>query len=295
MIETFMALAVAGLAYGGEWLIRRSAQWWASRPKREPKTARVKVPRVPKVKQPSRPAGGRFMAYLLLAGGTLATVAANYAHAQDNIGAKLLSAVVPMLLFIAFHVAAADGRWWIRLSTGVVALVCFAISFDHIMHLADSYGESDLSAVLYPLAIDGAMIVGTFVLSRSADRTAAVLSAPEPAPVSVPKPVRPAVRAPEPVLSAVLGEDRAKLDGFVAPRTEDKPRTNGFVRPMPPKAEKPVPQDSDARLSAATKIAAELGDKLSRKTLIDALKKEGFTIGTNEAAALTRQLKAARS
>jgi hypothetical protein len=286
MIETLTALAVAGLAYGGEWLIRYVVatvkMWLTLRAEREPKPARVKVPRMPKVKQPSKPAGGRFMAYLLLAGGTLATVAANYAHAHENIGAKLLSAVVPMLLFIAFHVAAADGRWWIRVSTGVVALVCFAISFDHIMHLAGSYGESDLSAVLYPLAIDGAMIVGTFVLSRTADRTAAALSAP--APVSVPKPVRPAVRAPEPVLSAVPPV-----------LSEDKPRTNGFVRPMPPRTEKPVPKDNDARLSAATRIAKELGDKLSRETLVKALKEEGYKISTNEAAALTRQLKAARS
>jgi hypothetical protein len=226
----------------------------------------------------------RFMAYLLLTGGTVATVAANIAHAHDNIGAKLLSAVIPVLLFVAFHVAAADGRWWIRVTTGVVAVLCFAISYDHIRSLALRYEEGKVSAVLYPLAIDGAMIVATFVLSRSADRTAAVLSAPESASVAVPKPVRPAVRAPEPVLSAVPP---------VLP--EDKPRTNGFVRPIPPRTEKPVPKDNDSRLSAATRIAAELGDKLSRKTLTEALKEKGYKISTNEAATLTRELKAARS
>lgn len=224
------------------------------------------------------------MAYLLLTGGTVATVAANIAHAHDNIGAKALSAAVPALLFVAFHVAAADGRWWIRTTTGAVAVLCFAISYDHISALAKSYGESKTSSVLYPLAIDGAMIVATFVLSRSADRTAAVLSAPEPAPVAVPKPVRPAVRAPEPVLSAVPPV-----------LSEDKPRTNGFARPMPPRTEKPVPKDNDSRLSAATRIAAELGDKLSRESLVKALREQGYTINTNEAAALTRQLKAARS
>src|SRR3954453_5325956 len=95
----------------------------------------------------------RGMAYLLLGAGTLATVAANYAHAQQNPGAKALSAAVPVLLFIAFHVAAIDGRWWIRVSTGVVALFCFAISYDHISALAVRYGEGRLSSVLYPLAI----------------------------------------------------------------------------------------------------------------------------------------------
>jgi Protein of unknown function (DUF2637) len=213
---------------------------------------------------------GRGMAYLLLGAGTLATVAANYAHAHQNPGAKALSAVVPVLLFIAFHVAAQDGRWWIRVTTGVVAFLCFAISYDHISTLAKSYGESDVSAVLYPLAIDGAMIVATFVLSRPAK------VADSPAPV-VPKPVRPVVRPSEPVLS------------------EDKPRTNGFVRPLPPVRPRTDPKDNEARLSAATRIAADLGDKLSRETLTKALRADGYTINTNEAATLTRELKAARS
>lgn len=284
MIESFVALAVAGLAYGGEWLIRHVVAgvkaWRYLRPEREPKPARVKVPRVPKAKRPSHPAtGGRRMAYALLGGGTLATVAANYAHAHENFGAKALSAVIPVILFGAFHIAAVNNLWYIRLSTGVVAILCFTISYDHISSLARSYGETDLSSVLYPLGIDGAMVVGTFVLSR----TAAVLSAPASAPVAVPKPVRPAVRASEPVLSAVPPV-----------LSEDKPRTNGFARPLPPRTEKPVPKDNDSRLSAATRIAAELGDKLSRETLVKALKAEGYKISTNEAAALTRQLKAAR-
>jgi hypothetical protein len=242
----------------------------------------------------------RFMAYLLLTGGTVATVAANIAHAHDNFGAKALSAAVPALLFVAFHVAAADGRWWIRTTTGAVAVLCFAISYDHISALATKYGESKTSSVLYPLAIDGAMIVATFVLSRTADRTTVgvspVLSEDKPALSSVRKPVRPAVLKPEPVLSAVLGEDRTKLDGFISPRTEDSPpRTNGFARPLPPRTERTAPKDNDARLSAATRIAAELGDKLSRTSLVEALKAEGYKISTNEAAKMARELKAARS
>jgi hypothetical protein len=236
----------------------------------------------------ARLASDRGMAYLLLGAGTLATVAANYAHAHSNPGAKALSAVVPVLLFIAFHVAAKDGRWWIRVSTGAVALLCFSISYDHISALAKSYGEKGLSPVLYPLAIDGAMIVATFVLSRPA-RTAglsAVLTAK-----AVREPVRPkpAVlsEAPKPVLSAV---------------PEGSPRTNGFVRPMPPVRPKredspadTLSRDSEARLNAARKIAEELGDRLSRGALVKALKEQGYKISTNEAAALTRQLKAVRS
>jgi hypothetical protein len=219
------------------------------------------------------------MAYLLLTAGTLATVAANYAHAHVNPGAKALSAVIPGLLFIAFHVAAVDGRWWIRASTGAVAVLCFAISYDHISALARSYGESETSSVLYPLAIDGAMIVATFVLSRPArteDKPAAV----------VPKPVRRTADKPEPLR---VGDGRD--------RTGDSPRTNGFVRPLPPKPVRPapVPKDNEARLSAATRIAQELGDSLSRGALVKALKEQGYRISTNEAAILTRELKAARS
>jgi len=234
VIALIVAALIAGLALVAELLIRRTV------------TA-VKGIRLPQWKRPARPTPsreGRLMAYLLLIGGTAATVAANYAHAEQNIGAKLLSAVIPVLLFIAFHAAANDGRTWIRVTTGVVALVCFTISFDHIMHLAGKYGESELSSVLYPLGIDGAMIVGTFILSRAADRSAV---------------------------------------GASADLSEDKPFPT------------PVRKDNDARLSAATRIAADLGDKLSRATLVEALKAEGYTISTNEAATLTRELKAARS
>ncbi len=235
--------------------------------------------------------GPKFMPYLLLAGGTVATIAANYAHASENIGAKALSAVVPALLFVAFHVAAFDGRWQVRAGTGLVALFCFAISYDHISALAKSYGESDVSSVIYPLAIDGTMIVATFVLSRTADRTAAgasaVLSVPATVAEPVRKPVRPAVPAPK----AVLSEDKPALSPVLP---EDKVVLNGFDRPKPvrPRTE---PADNDARLSAATRIAAELGDNLSRTTLVKALKAEGYKISTNEAATLTRELKAARS
>lgn len=225
---------------------------------------------------------GRGMAYLLLGAGTLATVAANYAHAHQNPGAKALSAVVPVLLFIAFHVAAIDGRWWIRVSTGAVALLCFAISYDHISALAQSYGESETSSVLYPLAIDGAMIVATFVLSRPArtEDKPAVLSAP-----AVPKPVR-----PKPVVLSETPKPVLSVDGYIA----DGPRTNGFVRPMPVRPSA-APKDNDARLNAARKIAEELGDKFNRAALIEQLKVQGFKISTQAAADLTRELKAARS
>lgn len=216
---------------------------------------------------------GRTMAYLLLGAGTVATVAANYAHAHQNPGAKLLSAVVPVLLFIAFHVAAEDGRWWIRVTTGVVSVLCFSISYDHISALARSYGESKQSAVLYPLAIDGAMIVATFVLSRT--------SGQEDKPLSVPS-TRP-VRTAEPVLSAVP-----------VPAIEDKPRTNGFVRPMPAVRKPSAPTDNEARLSAARKIAEDLGDGLNRAALVERLKADGYKISSQAAADLTRELKDAR-
>jgi Protein of unknown function (DUF2637) len=220
---------------------------------------------------------GRLMAYVLLAGGTLATIAANYAHAKETPGAKLLSAAIPCLLFVAFHVAAQDGRWHIRGLTGAVAVLCFAISYDHISGLAREYDESKVSAVLYPLAIDGAMVVATFVLSRTADR-ARTEDKPVPSPVR--KPVRAAPSVPDAVLPAV---------------PEDKVPVNGFHRPMPKRTERPVRADDEARLSAARKIADELGDKLSRASLVERLKEQGYPISTGAAAALVRELKAARS
>ena len=228
-----------------------------------------------------RPDSGRVMAYALLAGGTLATVASNYAHAEDHFGAQALSAVIPVLLFGAFHVAAYDGRWLIRGGTGVVALVCFGISFDHIRSLALRYGESDASAVLYPLGIDGAMIVATFVLSRS--RTVED------------KPLSPAKTRP-------LTTPRSAIDNWgqrtaVAHALSSDPKPAVLSSPVEDKAKTPVlrSEDNEARLSAAQKIADDLGDSLSRARLIEGLKAQGFKISTGAAADLTRELKAGRS
>lgn len=274
ILNVLCALAIAGAALLAELGIRRAVA----------AVRRWKLPTWrPSLPRPKRPpsAGKQFMAYALLAGGTGATIAANYAHAADNIGAKLLSAVIPVLLFFAFHIAAADGRWHIRVGTAAVALVCFAISYDHISHLAKDYNEGDLSAVLYPLGIDGAMIIGTFVLSRTAD---SVRTEDKPVLSPVRKPVRP---VPTP-----------RIDGYIAPepgdRIGDKPRTNGFVRPMPPVRPKPVPGDNKARSDAAREIADELGDSLNRAVLVERLKAQGFKIGSQAAADLTRELKAAR-
>lgn len=268
ILNVLCALAIAGAALLAELAIRRAvasvALWWKVRTISKPLRAPVRTERR------AMPTGGKVMAYLLLLAGTAATMAANIAHAQENIGARALSAVIPALLFMAFHVAAYDQRRIIRVGTGVVAVLCFGISYDHISALARRYGEGNLSAVLYPLAIDGAMVVATFVLSRPA-----TVRTEEP---SVrPKPVRKA----EPVLPAVLSETH-----------EDSPRTNGFVRPMPPRT---VRTDNAARLSAAQKIADDLGDSLSRARLVEELKKQNYSISTGAAAALVRELKAARS
>jgi Protein of unknown function (DUF2637) len=274
MIEALAALTIAGLALVAELAIRRAVaamkRWTlptlpkrAPRPPREPKTPVAR--------------GGQAMAYLLLVGGTLTTVAANYAHAEENVGAKALSAVIPVLLFFAFHMAARDGRWLIRAGTGAVALFCFAISYDHISGLAKDYGESDGSAVLYPLAIDGAMIVATFVLSRTSDRTAS-----ESVRETIRVPARPA--PPRTAVAHALSSDpKPVLSAPVEDRTVLSP-----VRP------KRSPEDNEARLSAAREIADDLGDNLSRAKLVERLNKQGYTISTGAAAALVRELKAAR-
>lgn len=229
----------------------------------------------------------RVMAYLLLLAGTGATIAANIAHAHPNVGARALSAVIPVLLFGAFHVAAHDDRPIIVWGTGILSVVCFGISYDHISALAIRYGESRLSSVLYPLGIDGAMIVATFVLSRAQRTEGKPLSAPVD---RVPQIVRPATVV-RPVAHALSSDPKP---GVLSATVEDKSpvedKTPATVRKQPKTA------DNDARLTAAQEIADNLGrDKLTRAKLVEELAKRNFRIGTTDAAALTKELKAGQS
>lgn len=106
-------------------------------------------------------------AYAVLALGIAATIGANVAHAQHHIGARLLALSVPLLLFGCVHLLAHTANLAARLTFAPVALLTFVISRDHIIGLAERYGESATAQQAYPLAIDGAILVATFYLATA--------------------------------------------------------------------------------------------------------------------------------
>ena len=104
--------------------------------------------------------------------GTLASIAANVAHAQDTIGAKLAGAFVPVALIIAVEVMCRPiwqrPGWQWQLAryggTGLVALVTAVMSYGHMHGLLLSYDESPLNAAIGPLAVDGLMVISGFAI-----------------------------------------------------------------------------------------------------------------------------------
>jgi len=109
-------------------------------------------------------------------GGACTSVAANVAHVfvppvgapagwAPEPGAVLAAIVWPLALLGATEVLARK-RWahrWMRLlgtlAVLVVALVAAVISYQHLHDLLIHYGESQLSATIGPLGIDGLMLV----------------------------------------------------------------------------------------------------------------------------------------
>lgn len=229
------------------------------------------------------------MCWLGLLAGTAVSVVANVEHMNGPKDGKfpvaeILGASVPVLMAFAVHLSE---RVTNKFGMGVAwaaVLLAFLVSYESSFDLVNSWGMSDFQAALFPLVPECVMIVALMGLTeevkrREADRT-----------LSAPSPVRPTIKvasAPVPQRTAVahaLSSD-PKPAVLSAP-AEDKPKA--IVRP------RTAPGDNEARLSAAQKIVDELGGVPSRAVLVTLLKDQGFKIGSQAAADLTRELKAAR-
>lgn len=142
------------------------------------------VPRAPAwVGQVSMPRlGENWAAYVGVVAGLAVSVWANVEHAllsSERRGAVVLSAFIPLSLFLALEVLMRGKRWknakgalWFaRAATVVVALVAAFISYHHLRGLALLYGESVVSASLLPLAVDALMAVcAASLMAATADR-----------------------------------------------------------------------------------------------------------------------------
>ena len=163
-------------------------------------------------------------------GGAITSVAANVAHVfvpptgwdtgvsgrwVPPVGAVLGAVVWPLALLVASEVLARKrfaSRWTRLLGTLavlVVALVAAVISYQHLHDLLLYYRETELSAAIGPLGIDGLMVVCSVALVAAdtpADTPAPVLIAAANTPRSV------TVTAPVTDTRAELGADTADAD-----------------------------------------------------------------------------------
>lgn len=114
---------------------------------------------------------GRAWAWTAFLLGSVASLAANVAHAQPHLGPRLTAAFAPLALVLAVELAArvrwqpgwqsAVMRWG---GTGLVAAVTAVVSYRTQVDLFTQYGEDAVNATILPLSVDGLMLVAAGAL-----------------------------------------------------------------------------------------------------------------------------------
>lgn len=163
----------------------------------------------------------RISAWIVLFLGTGVTVAANILHAQEAFWPRALSGSIPLILLFAAHTAAYAKSWLVRATMIPVALFAFFVSYDHMNALAMKYGEQYEIAKVYPLAVDGALLMATLVLATYRPVEAPLRwSVEAPYSVGVEGSAEPPLelRTPEPPLELRGGS--TEDDGAEAPRSK---------------------------------------------------------------------------
>ena len=138
----------------------------------------------------ARLTSGRGWAYTGAVRGGGAAVAANGAHSYvppvgapagwtPEPGAVIGAAFWPLALLVAVEILARvewpAGRWWLALrivGVGLVAVVAAVVSYLHLSGLLAHYGDSPVTVLLGPLAVDGLMLTATAATSSTALRPA---------------------------------------------------------------------------------------------------------------------------
>jgi hypothetical protein len=156
----------------------------------EPLSPAVASPtEAPETVQGTAPGGGKFVAWMGFAFGSIVSVAANVLAArivpehapadwQPSIFAQVGAAVWPLALLISVEVLSRvqwrRGALWgfARYGgAGTVALGSAVISYGHIRDVLGSWGYSPLGAGVGPLVVDGLMVVSGFaLLAMAGDR-----------------------------------------------------------------------------------------------------------------------------
>src|SRR5258706_4118178 len=132
--------------------------------------------------------------------GVAASVAANVLHALPNPISQTISAWPPLALLLTVELTSripmhkrslAAAR---ILATMAIAGIAAWVSYWHMKDVAHNYGESQISAYLLPVSVDGLIVVASVSLVELAgririledQRAVATLAARAPAPVAAP-------------------------------------------------------------------------------------------------------------
>jgi len=208
-----------------------------------------------------------------MVGGALTSIAANVLHTfvppddwpksaeyAPEVGAIVGAIVWPLALLVASEVLARK-RWASKrtrmvgtVAVLVVALVAAVISYQHLHALLLHYHETELSAALGPLAIDGLMIVCSVALvARDAEARESAPCPEVPAQESAPEvevPGREGVALPGPSLVAT-GPEVPSHEG-VAPVNAPAEPVNGSAEPVAAQPRKAIAAAHVARRKATT-------------------------------------------
>jgi len=160
----------------------------------------------------------RWAVRIALTLGVAASVAANVLHARPNIISQAIAAWPPLALLLTVELTSRIPMHRRMLAacrvfaTVAIAGIAAWVSYWHMASVAANYGETDTSAYLLPLSVDGLIVVASVSLVELAGRirmleeqrlkTAQAAAAPVPAVVA--EPVRPATPQPHPAPQPVF-------------------------------------------------------------------------------------------
>jgi Protein of unknown function (DUF2637) len=146
--------------------------------------------------------------------GVAASIAANVLHAQPNPISQTISAWPPLALLLTVELTSRIPMHRPLLatlrvtSTAVIAGIAAWVSYWHMKEVAVRYGETDVSAYLLPISVDGLIVVASVSLVELAGRIRMLEEArvapisPAVAPVTVVQPDATAIASPPPVFQA---------------------------------------------------------------------------------------------
>ncbi len=206
--------------------------------------------------------------------GVAASVAANVLHALPNPISQAIAAWPPLALLLTVELTSRIPMHRRSLAacrvfaTIAIAAIAAWVSYWHMASVAARYGETDSSAYLLPISVDGLIVVASVSLVELAGRIRvleeqrhkqAMAAAAQPAPAPQPSFIPPPVRFVEP-LPADDMEDVDALDEIEALKDQDNAPVSPAIPPVRPEAvplpaPQPVPQPQAPAITGTSAFA----------------------------------------